>query len=130
MPTSASLPDQYEKPVRELEELVPDEDGTLNTTNSWVPALPAHHKAAVEVLKHHLGATRLSAGQSKVFSSRWAEAVQKQGLDPIDSCLGRTGDGLQCSEKVLEGEISGLCGAHKDQTLLVELERDAGCVCT
>ena len=75
MPISAILPDQYEKLVRELEELVPDE-GTLNTKNCWVPALPAHHTAVVAVLKHHLGAARLSAGQSKIFRSRWAEAVQ------------------------------------------------------
>ena len=70
MPNSAILPARYEKLVRELEALVPDE-GTLNTKNSWVPALPARHKAAVEVmLKHHLGAARLSAGQSRVFRSR------------------------------------------------------------
>ena len=126
MPNSAMLPAQYEKLVRELEALVLDE-GTLNTNNSWVPALPAQHTAAVALLKHHLGAARLSSGQSKIFHARWTEAVHKQILDPIDTCLGRTDDGLQCGEQVPDGEISGLCGVHKDQTLLEELERDTGC---
>ena len=56
------------------------------------------------------------------------EGVLKHILDPIDTCLGRTGEGLQCDEHVPVGESSGLCLGHISQTLLEqESELEEGC---
>ena len=69
----------------------------------------------------------MRSGQTKAFYTRWTDGVLKQILDPTDTCLGRTGEGLQCNERVPAGESSGLCFGHKGQTLLEESELEAGC---
>ena len=89
--------------------------------------LPELHTAAVALLTYHLAAPHLRRGQSKAFHARWTEGVLKHILDPTDTCLGRTGEGLQCNEHVPEGEISGLCLGHRHVTLLEESELEEGC---
>ena len=97
MPTS--LPAPYEEHVSKLEEEVPEGESTLNVMNSWISPYGEHRKAAVLCLKHYLGAPELNPAQAKVFKARWAEAVSGHVEDPIDTCLGKTPEGLQCSKK-------------------------------
>ena len=90
---TAPLPVHYEKSLKVVEDLAP-EAGTVNATKSWIRVHPTHHTASVELLKHHLGAKGLSVGQTLIFRLRWAVRVQKHVLDSVDTCLGRTCDGL------------------------------------
>ena len=123
---TAPLPVQYEKLFKVVEDLAP-EAGTINNTNSWAHVHPVHNAAAcVELLEHHLGAKGLSVGQTRLFRQKWAAAVEQHVLNSVDTCLGRTGDGLQCEELVPVNEISGVCAAHKGQILLKELEVEFG----
>jgi hypothetical protein len=68
----------------------------------------------------------LGAGQKKMLRRRWGEAVGMQVLNPVNTCLGRSSEGLQCREVVPDVESSGVCAGHKDQVLLVEMEAEFG----
>jgi hypothetical protein len=119
------LPGQYEVLVSGLVANAPEGDETVNKQSSWVAWLEGHKKAAVACLRYHVGADDLTTAQSNVFKVKWSETVSDHILDPIDTCLGRTPTGLQCSKKAITS--SGLCSLHKGQTLLGEMEQDAGC---
>jgi hypothetical protein len=124
----APLPAGYEGLLHEVEtqaEAVP-EDGTINSKNSWILKHPALVAACVALLRHHIKARALTAGQVKMFRRRWAAAVEMLILNPVNTCLGRTSEGLQCREVVQDSESSGVCARHKDQVLLVELEAVTG----
>ena len=124
----APLPAGYEGLITEVEtqaEAVP-EDGTINSKSSWILKYPPLIAAAVALLRHHLKARALSAGQTKTLRRRWGEAVGMQILNPVNTCLGRTSEGLQCREVVPDVESSGVCARHKDQVLLVEMEAEFG----
>ena len=75
----------------------------------------------------HIGedAEKLTRAQTKVFRSRWAMAVQRCTVSAVDTCSGRLPDGTQCEDAV-QGENSGVCEAHKNQTMLAELEAEQG----
>jgi hypothetical protein len=124
----APLPVGYEVLLVELEaqaEAIPA-DGTINSQSSWILRHPPFVAAAVALLRHHLKARVLGAGQKKMLRRRWGEAVGMQVLNPVNTCLGRSSEGLQCREVVPDVESSGVCAGHKDQVLLVEMEAEFG----
>ena len=132
----APLPAGYEGLLTEVEtqaEAAPD-DGTINSKNSWILKYPPLIAACAALLRHHLKARALTAGQAKMFRRRWAAAVEMLILNPVNTCLGRTSEGLQCRAVVPDDESSGVCARHKDQILMVEMEtvsgaaHEAGCL--